>query len=109
MLRAARVSRAKLILAALLVMTATPARADVPSEAPGRVETLAEPYSPHWIWVTDLVLERAALIDLDSGRFLGMINGGYGAVSLMFPKTGKEIYLPASYYARRTRGPRTDL
>jgi len=91
-----------------VVIAATASRADVPAEAPGRVETLPEP-SPHWVWVSDLVLERAALIDLDSGRFLGMINGGYGAISPLFPKSRAEIYIPASYYARRSRGPRTDL
>lgn len=94
---------------ALALVCAADAGADVVTEAPGKVETLSQPFSPHWVWVTDLVLERSALIDLDSGRFLGMVNGGYGAVSPLFPRNKPEMYLPASYYARRTRGARTDL
>jgi methylamine dehydrogenase heavy chain len=101
----------KLLTLAVLawLAAASSVRADVPTEAPGKVETLAQPPSPHWVWVADLVLERVALLDLDSGRFLGMVNGGYGAISPLFPRRRNEMYVPASYYARRTRGPRTDL
>ena len=48
-------------------------------------------------------------MDLDSGRFLGLVNGGYGSIAPLFPKRRSEMYIPASYYARRSRGPRTDL
>jgi methylamine dehydrogenase heavy chain len=90
-------------------LLALPAGAEVPTESTGRVERLPQPFDAHWAWVADLVLERAALIDLDDGRFLGMINGGYGPVAPLFPKRRAEIYLPATYYSRRTRGERTDV
>jgi len=109
-LRAGQVLKRTLqAVAGVLVLAAILARADVPTEAPGKVEALSQPFSPHWVWVADLVLERVALLDLDSGRFLGMINGGYGTIAPLFPKNRPEIYVPASYYARRTRGARTDL
>ncbi len=93
----------------LTVLTAVPMNAEVAPEAPGRVETLAQPFRAHWVWVADLVLERMALVDLDAGRFLGLINGGYGTMTPLFPSRRAEIYVPATYYARRTHGERTDV
>jgi methylamine dehydrogenase heavy chain len=93
----------------LLSFVALAARAEVPPESPGRVEKLSEPFSPHWVWVADLVLERVSLIDLDARRYLGMVNGGYGPVAPLFPKTRPEMYVPGTYYSRRTRGERTDV
>jgi methylamine dehydrogenase heavy chain len=61
------------------------------------------------VWVSDLVLERSALIDLDAAKFLGLVNGGYGTIAPLFPRRRPEIYLAATYYARRTRGARTDV
>jgi methylamine dehydrogenase heavy chain len=96
---------------AVLILLAAVARvmAEVPAEGVGKIERLAKPFHPHWVWVTDLVLERAALVDLDQGRFLGIVNGGYGTVMPLFPKRRDEIYVPATYYDRRTRGERTDV
>ncbi|HVN83657.1 MAG TPA: amine dehydrogenase large subunit [Candidatus Binatia bacterium] len=85
------------------------ARADVPTEAPGRIEKLSPPFSSHWAWVADLVLERIALVDLDSGRFLGLVNGGYGPISPLFSMRRSEIYIPSTYFSRRTHGERTDV
>ncbi len=96
------------VTALFVTVAAGAARADVPAEVPGRVEQLQAP-SPHWVWVSDLVLERAALMDLDSGRFLGLVNGGYGTIAPLFPKRRAELYLPSTYYSRRTRGDRTDV
>jgi methylamine dehydrogenase heavy chain len=56
-----------------------------------------------------LILERTALLDTDTGEFLGLINGGYGPIAPLFPKKRTEIYVPTTYYSRRTRGERTDL
>lgn len=92
----------------LLIAFALPARADLTPEAPGKVEKLASP-TAHWAWVSDLVLERAALLNLDDGRFLGLVNGGYGAIAPMFSRRRAELYLPTTYYSRRSRGQRTDL
>ncbi len=87
---------------------AAPAGADVPPESVGQVAQLPQPPHAHWGWVSDLILERVALIDLDSGRFLGMINGGYGTIGPLFPSRRSEIYVPATYYSRRSHGERTD-
>jgi methylamine dehydrogenase heavy chain len=91
-----------------VLMIATPLRGDVAAEHTGQVEQLALPPNPHWVWVSDLVLKRTALIDADDGRFLGMLNGGYGTVLPLFPARRSEIYVPATYYSRATRGERTD-
>lgn len=95
-----------LILFALFL--ALPAAAEVAPEHTGTVETLPEP-QPHWVWTADLILQRTALIDADDGRFLGMINGGYGTVMPLFARTRPEIYVPATYYSRGTHGTRTDV
>ena len=85
------------------------AGAELQPEPMGQVERLPQPFQAHWVWVSDLVLERAALIDLDTGRFLGMINGGYGTVMPVFPSRRPEIYLASTYYTRRTHGERNDV
>jgi len=102
--------KCKVLSIAVLYVLATNAvgLGDVPPDGPGTVEKLAAP-QPHWVWVADLVLERASLIDLDNGRFLGLINGGYGTIAPLFPTKRSEIYLPATYFSRRTRGERTDV
>jgi methylamine dehydrogenase heavy chain len=91
------------------IFSAVPAGADVAPEAVGEVVELPQPFHAHWVWVSDLVLERVALIDLDGGRFLGMINGGYGTIAPLFPSRRAEIYVPATYYSRRSHGERTDV
>jgi methylamine dehydrogenase heavy chain len=101
--------RIGLCIASVLSLLAFAARAEVPPESPGRVEKLREPFGAHWIWVGDLVLERISLVDLDAKRYLGMVNGGYGPITPLFPKRRNEMYLPATYYSRRTRGERTDV
>src|SRR5262245_44398043 len=99
-------------LVAILLLAGAAARpvdADVQPEKMGQVERLEQPFHAHWVWVSDLVLERAALMDLDSGRFLGMVNGGYGTIMPLFPAHRPEIYIPATYYSRRNHGERTDV
>jgi methylamine dehydrogenase heavy chain len=93
---------------AVAVLLAAPARCEVPAESTGQVEQLPLPPHPHWVWVGDLVLQRSSLIDLDDGRFLGLLNGGYGTIMPLCPARRAEIYLPATYYSRGTRGERTD-
>lgn len=102
----AKTGFAALILLSLIV--AAPARADLAPESPGQIEKLPQPFQPHWIWVADLVLERLALVDLDSGRFLGLVNGGYGPMSPEFSIKRNEMYLASTYFSRRVRGTRTD-
>ncbi|MDX2169617.1 MAG: amine dehydrogenase large subunit [Deltaproteobacteria bacterium] len=91
-----------------LLLAAVTARAEVAPESTGSVETLGPP-QPHWVWTADLLLQRSALMDLDGGRMLGIINGGYGTIMPLFARTRPEIYVPATYYSRGTHGTRTDV
>ena len=99
---------AALALASLALAAAGLAVADVPSERPGESLTLPSP-TPHWIWVGDLVFRRSALLDADSGRFLGMLSSGVGVIAPSVSPARGEIYLPETYYSRGSRGERTDL
>jgi methylamine dehydrogenase heavy chain len=95
---------------ALVFLTGhAPVRAELPAESPGKIETLEPPFDAHWVWVSDLVLERFALIDVDNGKFLGIVNGGYGPTMPVFSRQRGEMYLPSTYFSRRTRGERTDV
>src|SRR5690606_15181849 len=106
-------TRPHALLVALLVGVALAvAPRPVPAQlAPERVgEVLqAPPPAPHQVWVADFVLRRTALLDGDSGRFLGMLSAGVGTIAPVFSQARGEIYLPETYYARGSRGPRTDL
>jgi methylamine dehydrogenase heavy chain len=95
-----------LLCAALLAGTA---RADLPVETTGRVETLPDRLGPHWAWAADAVLRRTALVDLESGRTLGMLDGGFGVTTALFATRRREIYVPETHYSRGSRGERTDV
>jgi methylamine dehydrogenase heavy chain len=97
------------LLLCLALLVAAPAAAQVAPEQTGRIETLPVPPRPHWVWSADPVLQRTALLDLDEGRFLGIVNGGYGLPMPLFPRTRPELYVPATYYSRGTHGTRTDV
>lgn len=97
-------------LAASVLLLASLARADLPTESLGQVETLPEPFSGHWFWASDPVLERVALVDFSENRVLGGIDGGWGISAPLFPQHSKrEFYVPETYYSRGSRGERTDL
>ena len=97
----------KSVLAALALLLAAPAvRAGDPPE---RNLTLPAEAGAHWLWVGDVLLERAALFDGDTGRFLGQLPAGKGIVAPHRSRDGREIYQAETYYARGTRGARTDL
>jgi|SRR5579872_3294738 len=70
--------------------------------------------SPHWIWVNDFVFPhmtngKAMLVDGDSGRFLGELDTGFGALRIVPSLDGKVIFSPETYFSRGTRGTRTDV
>lgn len=83
--------------------------AQVPIETVGRVETLEPPLGPHWVWASDPVNERMALVDLRDGRMLGTVDGGWGVTTGLFSDVRNEFYVPATYYSRGSRGVRTDV
>ena len=85
------------------------ARADLAIEQPGSVETLPAPARPHWLVVSDFVLQRSAFVDLDDGTFLGMFSTGYGVQEAAYPRGRGEFYLPETYFSRGTRGERSDV
>lgn len=92
---------------AALALAALPSAGAAAQDVPGSVATLPPP-GPHWVWMANPLLERAALVDLDDGRFLGQIDSGYGTITLAFATRRPEVYLASTYYSRRTRGQRTD-
>jgi methylamine dehydrogenase heavy chain len=64
---------------------------------------------PHWMWVSDVLLRRAAIVDGDGGHFVGQVPGGTGIIAPHRSSDGQSIYLAETYYAHGTRGKRTDL
>src|SRR5271165_3186842 len=107
------------VLLAGLVLGAVPrsaARAELPAEvgsAPSST-TLPVPPSKHWVWINDpdfdhMVDGRAHLIDGDTGRYLGALSTGYSYSHVVLPRDGKLIYSAETYFARGTRGARTDV
>ncbi len=101
---------------ALSMVLAAFARAELPSDI-GRGPQVAElkvPASKHWVWVNDFVFPHMAdgmayLIDGDTGRYLGTLSTGYGFARVVLSGDGKLIYSPETYFARGTRGKRTDV
>jgi len=90
-------------------LLAPPIAARVPIEPIGRVAVLDKPFDPHWLWAADALNARLSLVDLDDSAFLGQLNTGWGVPAALFPRSGKEIYVPETYFSRGTRGERTDV
>lgn len=68
----------------------------------------------HWVWVNDIVFHhmadgKAFLLDGDSGRMLGMLSTGFGFNGVVLPGNRSVILSPETYFARGTRGARTDV
>ena len=80
----------------------------------GKVAALPETHHPHWVWIYDIAAAsmpdgRASLYDGDTARLLGMLNTGYSFNALNIPGHYRELYSAETYYARTTRGERTDV
>ena len=80
----------------------------------GKVEALPETQHPHWVWIYDMAAAsmpdgRAYLYDGDTARLLGTLNTGYSFNALNMPGHYREVYSAETYYARTTRGERTDV
>jgi len=85
------------------------ARAQLEPEPIGRVESLPAPWSERWALVSDAVMRRLALVDLETGDFLGQLQGGYGITRALLARSRPEIYVPETHYSRGSRGERTDV
>src|SRR5213592_4416289 len=98
-------------LAVWLVASEVALAAD--AETVGQVMTLPARPGPHWFWLSDILLHRAALFDADTGGLLGQISSGTAGVGFviapLFSPDHREIYLAETYYARGVRGERTDV
>lgn len=101
-----RAAPAALLAFVVAIGTAAIARA---AEPVGESVSLPSQPGAHWIWVSDILLKRAALVDADGGRFLGSLPGGVGILAPLRSLDGSEIYMAETYYARGARGARTDL
>jgi methylamine dehydrogenase heavy chain len=78
------------------------------------VESLPETLPAHWVWVNDVSFfnmadGRAYLIDGDSGRFVGMLSGGYSHSTIGLDRRGDRLVVPGTFYSRGARGERTDV
>lgn len=100
---------ATLALTSLEAVAQTPFKVDplVGSELP------AKP-GPHWVWVNDIVFHhmadgKAFLVDGDSGKMLGMLSTGFSFNGVVLPKDRALVISPETYFARGTRGARTDV
>jgi len=93
-------------LLALLLLSSV-AGADLAPEPIGRVERLPTP-GPHWVWASDAVSERIALVDLESGDLRGVVDGGWGVTTGLFTGDGR-VWIPETHYSRGSRGRRTDV
>lgn len=85
------------------------AGAELAVEPTGGVVTLPTPPGAHWVVVSDILLRRAAVLDLDHGAFLGMLSTGYMSQTGVFPRGRSEFYWPETHYSRGVRGERTDV
>jgi len=100
------------LAAVVLVMTAGAGQAQIAPEELS-VKELDAP-DRHWVWLNDIAFNhmpdgRAYLVDAGEGDFLGMLSAGYGHSMLQFAPDGSAIYNAETYYARGTRGKRTDV
>jgi methylamine dehydrogenase heavy chain len=95
--------------ALLAILLATTTGVIHAAEPIGESAVLPAQPGPHWIWASDILLKRAALVDADGARFLGTLPAGVGIIAPLRSRDGSELYLAETYYARGTRGARTDL
>ena len=75
---------------------------------------LPEHPGAHWVWANDIVFHhmvdgKTFLLDGDSGRMLGMLSTGFNYNGIVIGKNGAELLSPETYFARGTRGARTDV
>lgn len=66
-----------------------------------------------WVWVSDFVggfgASRSLLFDASSGSMLGMLNTGAVPSALAISPDRTEVYSVETYFARGSRGARTDV
>ncbi|MBF9149602.1 amine dehydrogenase large subunit [Novosphingobium jiangmenense] len=68
----------------------------------------------HWLVVNDVVFThlldgRAYIVDADKGTYLGMVPGGHSHAGVQFSPDGANLLMPGTFFARGSRGERTDV
>ncbi|MCL4182278.1 MAG: amine dehydrogenase [Burkholderiaceae bacterium] len=68
---------------------------------------------PHRAYVSDIAIShmvdgRLHVVDLDTGRYVGVVPSGYAGQAVLSPDR-KEIYVSTTYYSRLSRGTRTQV
>src|SRR5690349_68329 len=101
-------------LAMLTVVSLAPrCGAQAPPEEGTSVATLPPP-TPHWALIYSLATlgsfapSSVTIIDGDTRRVLGMMDGGLGSSFAVAPDH-REFYMADTYYSRGARGDRTDV
>lgn len=105
------------LVAILLFSVYWTARADLPAETLGKVETLPVPYPAHWFWAHDLAFDhmmdgKYILLNPDGATLRDQVKGMFNAAFVgQFAEsaTRPEVYVSETYYSRVNRGQRTDV
>lgn len=98
-----------LVAAVCALAAAAPGGAELPIERTGTSATVPLPYGPHWVFVGDPVARRTALVDLEDGHLVGILDSGWGLPQTLHPTRRPEIYVLETHYSRGSRGERTDV
>ena len=102
------------VITASAATPASAAQAPLLPDGPMGSKTLPASWGKHWIWVNDLVFPHmtdgmAYLVDGYNGEYLGTLSTGASFNRVLLPKSGDVMYSPETYFARGTRGQRTDV
>jgi methylamine dehydrogenase heavy chain len=102
----------------LIAMAVVPAfAADLPNDPLGKVNTLPQPYPPHWVWVQDIAFEhmldgKMVLLDPKAATLRDQVKGQFNfsmIAAFAQAATRPELYVAETYYSRGSRGTRTDV
>ncbi len=104
------VKRKALFALAIWVMAASGARAQLPPDQMTSYK-LGAP-QPHWAFILDSVflaptVSKVDIVDLDAGKLLGQIDGGYLS-NFEFSPDRREMYMIDTFYSRAWHGTRSD-
>jgi len=113
MIEQTRGRRRRAMLLVAVVLGALNARAELEAEPVPNVASIATPYPDTYAVVHDmaffnLIDSKFSLVDIESGRFKGMLSAGQFA-TLNLSNTRQEFYVGETVYSRGTRGERQDL
>ena len=104
--------RVCIIALAFFLLGAATARAELPADTL-KAAVLPTPPGPHWVYLVDMGFAhmtegRIILVNGDRKDVLGMVTTGFLAGVAHSPDH-KELYVTETFYARGTRGERTDV